>query len=120
MLFRNGLPALPPAGWGTPAHWVMPVIVLAAITTGYLARLTRSSMLDTLRQDYIRTAEAKGLRRRRVVGVHALRNALLPIVTVVGPALAFLVTGSFVVESLFAIPGVGYLGIQAISQRDYR
>lgn len=119
VLFRNGLPSLPPAGWGTPGHWVMPVIVLAAITTGYLARLTRSSMLETLRQDYIRTAQAKGLHQRRVVGVHALRNALLPIVTVIGPSLAFLVTGSFVVESLFAIPGVGYLGVQAIAQRDY-
>lgn len=119
LLYRNGLPSLPPAGWGTPAHWVMPVLVLAAVTMGYLARLTRSSMLETLRQDYIRTARAKGLPQRRVVGVHALRNALLPIVTVIGPSLAFLVTGSFVVESLFAIPGVGYLGVQAIAQRDY-
>jgi ABC-type dipeptide/oligopeptide/nickel transport system permease component len=118
-LYRNGLPSLPPAGWGTPAHLVMPVIVLAAVTMGYLARLTRSSMLETLRQDYIRTAQAKGLRPSRVVGVHALRNALLPLVTVIGPSLAFLVTGSFVVESLFAIPGVGYLGVQAIAQRDY-
>ena len=119
VLYQNGLPSLPPAGWGTPAHWVMPVVVLAAVTMGYLARLTRSSMLETLRQDYIRTAQAKGLRQRQIVGVHALRNALLPIVTVIGPSLAFLVTGSFVVESLFAIPGVGYLGVQAIAQRDY-
>lgn len=119
VLFRNGLPSLPPAGWGTPAHWVMPVIVLAAVTMGYLARLTRSSMLETLRQDYIRTARAKGLPQRQVIGRHALRNALLPIITVIGPSLAFLVTGSFVVESLFAIPGVGYLGVQAIAQRDY-
>ncbi len=119
VLYRNNLPSLPPAGWGTPAHWVMPVLVLAAVNMGYLARLTRASMLDTLRQDYIRTAQAKGLRNRTVVGVHALRNALLPIVTVIGPSLAFLVTGSFVVESLFAIPGIGYLGVQAIGQRDY-
>jgi ABC-type dipeptide/oligopeptide/nickel transport system permease component len=119
VLYNNHLPSLPPAGWGTPAHVVMPVLVLAAVTMGYLARLTRSSMLETLRQDYIRTAQAKGLRPSRVVGVHALRNALLPIVTVIGPSLAFLVTGSFVVESLFAIPGVGYLGVQAIAQRDY-
>ncbi len=119
VFYRNGLPSLPPAGWGTPAHWVMPVVVLAAVAMGYLARLTRSSMLETLRQDYIRTARAKGLARRQVVGVHALRNALLPIITVIGPSLAFLVTGSFVVESLFAIPGVGYLGVQAIAQRDY-
>ncbi len=119
VLYRNNLPSLPPAGWGTPAHWVMPVLVLAAVNMGYLARLTRASMLDTLRQDYIRTAQAKGLHTRTVVGVHALRNALLPIVTVIGPSLAFLVTGSFVVESLFAIPGIGFLGVQAIGQRDY-
>ena len=119
VLYQNGLPSLPPAGWGTPAHWVMPVAVLAAASMGYMARLTRSSMLETLHQDYIRTARAKGLPRRQVIFGHAWRNALLPIVTVIGPALAFLVTGSFVVESLFAIPGVGFLGIQAISQRDY-
>jgi len=119
VLYKNGLPSLPPAGWGTPAHWVMPVIVLAAVNMGYMARLTRSSMLETLQQDYIRTAHAKGLPQRQVVTVHALRNALLPIVTVIGPSLAFVVTGSFVVESLFAIPGVGFIGVQAIGQRDY-
>ncbi len=119
VLYRNGLPSLPPAGWGTPAHWVMPVIVLSAVNMAYLSRLTRSSMLDTLRQDYIRTAHAKGLHNRQVVVRHALRNALLPIVTVIGPSLAFVVTGSFVVESLFAIPGVGFIGVQAITQRDY-
>ena len=72
-LYRNQLPSLPPAGWGTPAHWVMPVLVLAAVTMGYMARLTRSSMLETLRQDYIRT-EPRGLRRRRIVGVHAAQR----------------------------------------------
>jgi ABC-type dipeptide/oligopeptide/nickel transport system permease component len=119
ILYENGLPSLPPAGWGQPAHWVLPVVVLAAANLGYLARLTRSAMLEVLRQDYIRTAEAKGLRRRRITYVHALRNALLPIVTVIGPSLAFLVTGSFVVENLFAIPGVGFLAVQSIGQRDY-
>ena len=76
-------------------------------------------MLEVLRQDYIRTAQAKGLPRRRIVYVHALRNALLPIVTVIGPALAFLVTGTFVVESLFAVPGMGFIAVQSIGQRDY-
>ncbi len=118
-LYRNDLASLPAAGWGQPAHWIMPVIVLAAANVGYIARLTRSSMLEVLRQDYIRTAESKGLARGRIHYVHALRNALLPVVTVVGPALAFLVTGAFVVESLFAIPGIGFLGVQAIGQRDY-
>lgn len=119
VLYANGLPSLPAAGWGKPAHWVMPVLVLAAANLGYIARLTRSSMLETLQQDYMRTARAKGLPRRRIVYVHGLRNALLPLVTVVGPLLAFLVTGTFVVESLFAIPGIGYLGVQSIAQRDY-
>lgn len=98
---------------------IVPSMILGAGLSGSVMRFTRSAMLETLRQDYIRTAQAKGLRPRQVVGVHALRNALLPIVTVIGPSLAFLVTGSFVVESLFAIPGVGYLGVQAIAQRDY-
>jgi ABC-type dipeptide/oligopeptide/nickel transport system permease component len=76
-------------------------------------------MLETLQQDYMRTARAKGLTQRRIIYVHALRNALLPLVTVIGPLLAFLVTGAFVLESLFSIPGIGYLGVQSIGQRDY-
>ena len=118
-LFQAGLPALPMAGWGAPADWVLPVLVLAAASTGYVARLTRSSMLEVLRQDYIRTARAKGLPGRTVLGTHALRNALLPIVTFLGPATAFLVTGAFVVETLFDVPGIGFLAVQSIGQRDY-
>ncbi|MFN8451622.1 MAG: ABC transporter permease [Anaerolineae bacterium] len=117
--YLRDLPSLPVAGWGRPEHWILPVIVLAAGSMGYMARLTRTSMLEILRQDFIRTAVAKGLRERRVQWVHAFRNALLPIVTVVGPSVAFLVTGAFVVENLFAIPGIGFLSVQAISQRDY-
>ncbi|MCC6803194.1 MAG: ABC transporter permease [Anaerolineae bacterium] len=117
--YLRGLPSLPVAGWGRPEHWVLPVIVLAAASMGYMARLTRSSMLDVLRQDYIRTATAKGLHARRVYWVHAFRNALLPVITVIGPSIAFLVTGAFVGENLFAIPGIGFLSVQAISQRDY-
>ncbi len=119
VLYQNGLPSLPAAGWGQPAHWVLPVVVLTAATLGYIARLTRSSMLEVLGEDYIRTAKGKGLKPRRIIYVHALRNALLPVITVIGPSLAFLVTGSFVVENLFAIPGVGYLAVQSIGQRDY-
>ncbi len=118
-LFRAGLPHLPVAGWGTPAHAVLPVLVLSAASLGYIARLTRASMLEVLRQDYIRTAQAKGLRRRQINYGHALRNALLPLVTVIGPSIALLVTGAFVVENLFAVPGVGYIAIQSIGQRDY-
>lgn len=111
--------ALPAAGWGRPEHWVMPVLVLSAASLGYIARLTRANVLEVMRQDYVRTARAKGLSETRVRAAHILRNAALPIVTVIGPSVAFLVTGAFVVETLFAIPGVGFLSIQAIGQRDY-
>ena len=86
---------------------------------GYIARLTRVSMLEVLKQDYLRTAYAKGLGQNRILWVHAFRNAVLPIITVVGPSVAFLVTGAFVVENIFAIPGIGFLSVQAIQQRDY-
>jgi ABC-type dipeptide/oligopeptide/nickel transport system permease component len=115
---RSG-PSLPAAGWGRPEHWIMPIIVLSAASMGYIGRLTRSSMLDVLHEDYIRTAYAKGLPNQRIWWTHAFRNAMLPVITIVGPAIAYLVTGAFVVENLFAIPGVGVLSVQAISQRDY-
>ncbi|HKG25493.1 MAG TPA: ABC transporter permease, partial [Thermomicrobiales bacterium] len=86
---------------------------------GYMARLTRANVLEVLRQDYVRTARGKGLPEQLVRTTHVLRNAMLPIVTVIGPAIAFLVTGAFVVESLFSIPGVGFLSVQAVQQRDY-
>jgi ABC-type dipeptide/oligopeptide/nickel transport system permease component len=119
MAYDAGLPSLPVAGWGAPEHWVLPVFVLSAGTAGYIARLTRSSMLEVLRQDYIRTARSKGLHEGTVMVRHALRNALLPVVTVLGPSTAFLVTGAFVVESIFSVPGIGYLSVQSIGQRDY-
>jgi ABC-type dipeptide/oligopeptide/nickel transport system permease component len=118
-LYQRGAPSLPMAGWGRPEHWIMPVIVLAASSMGYIARLTRVTMLEVHKQDYVRTAYAKGLRRRRVWWVHAFRNAALPIITLIGPSVAFLVTGAFVVENLFSIPGIGFLSVQAIQQRDY-
>jgi peptide/nickel transport system permease protein/oligopeptide transport system permease protein len=117
--YLRGLPALPAAGWGAPAYWVMPVIVLAAGNLGYISRLTRANVLDVVGQDYVRTARGKGLPEQAVRTTHVLRNAMLPIVTLVGPAIAFLVTGAFVVESLFSIPGVGFLSVQAVEQRDY-
>lgn len=118
-IYLRGWPALPAAGWGAWPYWVMPVIVLAAGNLGYISRLTRANVLDVMRQDYVRTAHGKGLPERVVRATHVLRNALLPIVTVIGPAIAFLVTGAFVVESLFSIPGVGFLSVQAVEQRDY-
>lgn len=119
MAYDAGWPSLPVAGWGGPKFWIMPVFVLAAASAGYMARLTRSSMLEVLKQDYIRTARSKGLSESAITVRHALRNALLPIVTVLGPSTAFLVTGAFVVESIFSVPGIGYLTVQSIGQRDY-
>jgi ABC-type dipeptide/oligopeptide/nickel transport system permease component len=119
ILFQNRLPSLPTSGWGRPENWVLPVTVLAAATTGYLARLTRSSMLEILDQDYIRTARAKGAAPSRVVLRHALRNALIPIVTVLGPSVAFVVVGSFAVENVFRVPGIAQFAIGAIGTRDY-
>jgi ABC-type dipeptide/oligopeptide/nickel transport system permease component len=118
-LYNAGLPSLPVAGWGKPEHVILPVLVLAAASVGFIARLMRSSMLEVMRQDFIRTARAKGASERLVIWRHVLRNALLPLLTVLGPSTAFLITGAFVVENLFAIPGVGYLAVQSIGQRDY-
>ena len=98
---------------------IMPVITLGALPTAYIARLTRSSTLDTLRQDFVRTAWAKGLQARLVVMRHVLKNSLIPVVTALGPTFAFLVTGSFIVETLFSIPGIGRSFVASISGRDY-
>jgi ABC-type dipeptide/oligopeptide/nickel transport system permease component len=117
--YVRDLPALPAAGWGSLQNWVLPVMVLTAGNLGYISRLTRANVLEVLRQDYVRTARGKGLPERIVRNTHVLRNAMLPIVTVIGPSIAFLVTGAFVVESLFSIPGVGFLSVQAVLQRDY-
>jgi oligopeptide transport system permease protein len=119
VLFAVHWQTLPPGGWGKPASMIMPIVTLAAAPTAILARYTRASMLDIGGQDYVRTARAKGLRERVVVFRHMLRNALLPIVTVLGPVVAALVTGSFIVETVFRVPGVGRLYINAIFARDY-
>jgi oligopeptide transport system permease protein len=110
---------LPTGGFGFDQHLIMPVLTLSFLPMAFLARLTRSSTLDTVRQDYVRTAWAKGLSSRLVVSRHILRNALIPIVTALGPTFAALVTGSFVVEQLFSIPGIGRSYVNAISARDY-
>jgi oligopeptide transport system permease protein len=105
--------------WSQPKYWVMPALVLGFGTMAYTARLTRSAMLEVLRQDYVRTARAKGLAERLVVLRHMLKNALIPVITILGPALAGLVTGSFIIETMFSFPGMGRAYVQAISQRDY-
>jgi len=106
-----------PLGWFV--SMTLPAISLALLLTGLLARITRSTMLEVLRQDYIRTARAKGLPRRSVVVKHALSNALIPIVTVVGIIVSLLISGSVVTETLFSIPGMGQLLTQAVLNRDY-
>lgn len=109
----------PAATWRTPMHMVLPIIALATTPIAIIARLTRSSMLETLSQDYIRTAQAKGLSSWRIVMRHALRNALMPVVTLLGTLLASILTGTFVIEKIFAIPGMGRYFIDSISNRDY-
>ncbi len=113
------LPILPTIGLATPAHYIMPVITLSLYPMSYIARLMRSSMLDVLGQDYIRTAHAKGLSGRVVLFKHALRNSLIPIITYLGPLIAYILTGSFIVEKIFTIPGLGGEFISSINNRDY-
>lgn len=110
---------LPAAGWGLDDHLVLPVITLALLPIAYTARLTRASTLDTIRQDFVRTAWAKGLPERLVVVRHVLKNSLIPVVTTLGPTFAFLVTGSVIVETVFSIPGIGRSFVVAIESRDY-
>jgi len=109
----------PTSGWTTPESKILPVIALGLGPMAAFARLVRGTMLETLQQDYIRTAKAKGLRWRRVVGLHVLRNSLIPVVTAAGPTLGFLITGSFVIEQIFAIPGIGRYYVTAVTSRDY-
>ena len=120
LVFSLTLYWLPPARWEGFPSWnmVLPVLTLSAIYMAYIARLTRSGMLEVLRSDYIRTARAKGLSEREVVLRHALRGGLLPVVSFTGPALAFLVTGTVVVERIFALPGLGNYFINANLNRD--
>ena len=106
-------------GIETPAHYIMPVISLALFPTSYIMRLIRSSMLDVMGQDYIRTAKSKGLAQPLILFKHALRNAVLPVITYLGPAIAYILTGSFVVERIFTIPGLGNEFISSITNRDY-
>lgn len=113
------LAILPTIGLQTAKHYIMPVAALSFYPTAYIMRLMRSSMLDVLGQDYMRTARAKGLAGGVILFKHALRNAILPVVTYVGPMLAYTITGSFVVEKIFVIPGLGGEFIKAINGRDY-
>ena len=110
--------ALDPGAWD-PKRMVLPVIAVAALPAAYIARVTRASMLEVLSQDYIRTAHAKGLADYVVILRHAVKNAMIPVLTIMGPTAAVLVTGSFIIESTFAIPGVGRAFVDAVLRRDY-
>jgi ABC-type dipeptide/oligopeptide/nickel transport system permease component len=110
---------LPPGGWDSPKHWIMPVIAFSLSPMAIIARYTRSAIVDVLHNEYIRTANAKGLRRSQVAVRHILRPALIPMITVMGPMAGALVTGSIFIESIFRIPGLGRFFAQSVFNRDY-
>jgi len=117
--FAVRLRLLPISGGPTPTGIVLPALTLAASALGTIARFSRSSLLEVLGEDYVRTARAKGLRRGRVIGRHALRNALIPVLTITGLQFGFLLSGAVIVETVFNYPGLGWLLIQSIDARDY-
>lgn len=121
IIFGSMLHLIPiiPTTWSAASAWILPAIILGFNTLARTARLTRATMLEVMRMDYVRTARAKGLVERMVIVRHMLRNALIPVVTFLGPSLAALVTGSFIIEQMFSFPGMGRAYVQAISQRDY-
>lgn len=118
-LFALTLGWFPVAGWGSLSQMVMPAVALGLSSSALIARLTRASMLQVIREDYIRTARAKGLGERVVIVRHALKNAFIPVATILGPLFAALLTGTFVIEQIFAIPGMGKYFITSITNRDY-
>ncbi|MGQ5175435.1 dipeptide ABC transporter permease DppB [Bacillus halotolerans] len=117
--FAVNFKLFPAATWTSPIHMVLPTATLAVGPMAIIARLTRSSMVEVLTQDYIRTAKAKGLSPLKIIVKHALRNALMPVITVLGTLVASILTGSFVIEKIFAIPGMGKYFVESINQRDY-
>lgn len=116
---KFGIALLPVAGWGSWQHVLLPAWVLGMGTMAYMTRLLRASLLEVTQADYLRTARAKGLHPARIFFFHQLRNALLPVITVLGPAIAAITTGGFVVELIFAIPGLGRYFVEAVQQLDY-
>jgi oligopeptide transport system permease protein len=119
IVFALGLRWLPVAGWGEYRHLVLPAVTLALPYAAYVARLARSGTIDTMSQDYVRTARAKGLSEAQVVLKHALKGAVVPVVSFLGPAAAQIMTGSFVVETLFGVPGMGQFFVKGAINRDY-
>jgi len=119
IILSVGLHLLPTGGWGSWQKVIMPALALGFYPAALLARMTRASMIEAIRQDYVRTARAKGLLENIILWRHIFKNALIPVITVLGPWVAILVTGSFIVESIFAVPGIGKFYIQGIFARDY-
>ncbi len=119
VLFSFVIPLFPTGGWGSPREWVLPTVTLALAPMGIIARFTRSSMIEVIRSDYVRTARAKGLSERPVILRHVLKNALIPVVTLLGPMFAAVGTGSFFVESIFRVPGMGRFFVLSMTGRDY-
>jgi oligopeptide transport system permease protein len=118
-LFGVTFHLLPFVGWSTPQHWILPTIILALGPMAFLTRITRASMLEAIRQDYVRTARAKGLREQVVIVTHVMKNAMIPVATIIGPAIAGLITGSIIIEGIFSIPGIGREFLRSILGRDY-
>ncbi len=119
LVFSLGLGLVPSIGVGTPMHYVLPIVTLGTQSAGLIARMTRSTMLEVLRQEYIRTARAKGLVERSVIYKHALRNTLIPIVSLIGLRFGGLLAGTVLVESVFAVPGMGRMIVEAVLNRDF-
>ena len=119
VIFSVWLGWLPTGGWSSPRHWIMPVLANSLAPVLVLQRYTRSSMSDTIKANFVRTARAKGLSKRRIMFIHVFKNALTPLLTIGGPLAAGLIVGSFFVESIFRIPGIGFYFVSAIGSRDY-
>ncbi len=119
MIFSYYLKVLPPAMWDSSLHYILPVVTLGIRPAAFIARLTRSTVLDVIRADYIRTARSKGLSEFTILYKHVLKNSLIPVLTYSGPLLAGILSGSFVIEILFAVPGIGKYLVQSVTNRDY-
>jgi peptide/nickel transport system permease protein len=119
LIFAVRLRLLPTGGWGSPSQIVLPALALGAYSMARISRLVRSGMLEVLSQDYIRTARSKGLHERTIIALHALKNAQIPVITVVGLEFAVLMGGAVVTETIFAIPGLGRLAVTSVATRDY-
>jgi len=119
LIFSLALKWLPTGGWDEPKQWIMPVVAYALAPIATIARFTRASVIEALRADYVRTARAKGLRERTVISRHVIKNALIPMLTVFGPLIPDLITGSIFIEAIFRVPGLGRYWVTSTFQRDY-